>query len=64
MQSETTNAFLGFGGKNAMYDVIHMVGKESLLRMTVPSLFTGGILGGIYARVSSRLNPNGNFIGI
>ena len=47
-----------------MYDVIHMVGEKSLLRMTGPSLFTGGRLGGIYARVSSRLNPNGNFIGI
>ena len=64
MQSEATNAFIGFSGKNAMYDVIHMVGEKSLRRMILPTIAFGGAGGGIYGRISSRFNPNGNFIGI
>ena len=32
--------------------------------MTLPVLLLGGVVGGIYGRFSSQLNPNGNFIGI
>ena len=47
-----------------MYDVIHMVGEKSLRRMILPTIAFGGAGGGIYGRISSRFNPNGNFIGI
>ena len=40
-----------------------IAGNESLLRMTLPAFFIGGV-GGIYGRNSSHFNPNGNFIGI
>ena len=41
-----------------------MVGIETLLRMTLPAFLIGGIVGGIYGRISSYFNPNGDFIGI
>lgn len=41
-----------------------IAGNESLLRMTLPAFFIGGVGGGIYGRNSSHFNPNGNFIGI
>ena len=62
MQGQTTSAFIAFAGKNALKHVVGMVGMESLLKMTLPGIFLGGIGGGIYARLSSSLNPNGNFI--
>lgn len=37
---------------------------NSLFRMIIPGILLGGIGGGIYARLSSGFNPNGNFIGI
>ena len=63
MQGQTTSAFVAFAGKNALKHVVGMVGMKSLLEMTLPGIFLGGIGGGIYARLSSSLNPNGNFIG-
>ena len=41
-----------------------MVGIETLLRMTLPAFLIGGIVGGIYGRIGSYFNPNGDFIGI
>jgi hypothetical protein len=40
-----------------------IAGKESLLRMTLPAFFIGGVGGGIYGRISEYCNPYGNFIG-
>ena len=63
MQGQTTSAFIAFAGKNALKHVVSMVGMKSLLEMTLPGIFLGGIGGGMYARASSIINPNGNFIG-
>lgn len=63
MQGQTTSAFVAFAGKNALKHVVGMVGMESLLEMTLPGIFIGGIGGGIYARASSIINSNGHFIG-
>lgn len=64
MQGQTTSAFVAFAGKNALKHVVGMVGTETLLRMTLPAFILGGVGGGIYGRLSSQFNPNGNFIGI
>ena len=56
--------FAGFGVKNALKHVVMIAGKESLLRMTLPAFFVGGVGGGIYGRISEYCNPYGNFIGI
>ena len=64
MQGQTTSAFVAFAGKNALKHVIGMVGTETLLRMTLPAFILGGVGGGIYGRLSSYFNSNGNFIGI
>ena len=64
MQGQTTSAFVAFAGKNALKYVVGMVGTETLLRMTLPASILGGVGGGIYGRLSSQFNPNGNFIGI
>ena len=64
MQGQTTSAFVAFAGKNALKHVVGMVGTETLLRMTLPAFILGGVGGGIYGRLSSHFNPNGNFIGI
>lgn len=58
------SAFAAFAGKNALKHVVGMVGTETLLRMTLPAFILGGVGGGIYGRLSSQFNPNGNFIGI
>lgn len=63
MQGQTTSTFIAFAGKNALKHVVGMVGMKSLLEMTLPGIFLGSI-GGMYARASSIINPNGNFIGI
>ena len=63
MQGQTTSAFVAFAGKNALKHVVGMVGMKSLLEMTLPGILLGGIGGGLYARASSIINPNGNFIG-
>ena len=63
MQSQTTSAFVAFAGKNALKHVVGMVGTKTLLRMTLPVFILGGVGGGIYGRLSSYFNPNGNFIG-
>ena len=64
MQGQTTSAFIAFAGKNALKHVVGMIGMNSLFRMIIPGILLGGIGGGIYARLSSGFNPNGNFIGI
>ena len=64
MQGQTTSAFVAFAGKNALKHVVGMVETETLLRMTLPASILGGVGGGIYGRLSSQFNPNGNFIGI
>ena len=64
MQGQTTSAFIAFAGKNALKHVVGMIGVNSLFRMIIPGILLGGIGGGIYARLSSGFNPNGNFIGI
>ena len=64
MQGQTTSAFVAFVGKNALKHVVDMVGKESLLRMMLPPIIIGGVGGGIYGRISSHFNPNGNLVGI
>ena len=64
MQGQTTSAFVAFAGKNALKHVLGMVGTETLFRMTLPVFILGGVGGGIYGRLSSHFNPNGNFIGI
>ena len=56
--------FAGLGAKNALKHVVMIAGKESLLRMTLPVFFVGGVGGGIYGRISEYCNPYGNFIGI
>ena len=56
--------FAGLGAKNALKHVVMIAGKESLLRMTLPAFFVGGVGGGIYGRISEYCNPYGNFIGI
>ena len=43
--------------------VVGMVGAETLVRMTLPAFIIGGVGGGIYGRISSYFNPNGDFIG-
>lgn len=63
MQGQTTSVFVAFAGKNALKHVVGMVGMKSLLEMTLPGILLGGIGGGMYARASSIINPNGNFIG-
>ena len=63
MQGQTTSAFIAFAGKNALKHVVGMVGMKSLLEMTLPGIFIGGIGGGMYARANSIINPNGSFIG-
>ena len=64
MQGQTTSAFVTFAGKNALKHIVYMVGTETLLRIALPALILGGVGGGIYGRLSSQFNPNGNFIGI
>ena len=56
--------FIAFSGKNALKYVGCMVGAETLIRMTLPAFVLGGLGGGIYGRISSYFNPNGDFIGI
>ena len=63
MQEIPTALFAGVGFKNALKYVVTLVGKETLLRMTLPAFFVGGIGGGLYGRISEYLNPNGDFIG-
>ena len=43
MQGQTTSAFIAFAGKNALKHVVSMVGMKSLLEMTLPGIFLGGI---------------------
>ena len=64
MQGQKTAAFIAFSGKNALKHVFGMVGIETLLRMTLPAFYIGGIVGGLYGRINSSFNPNGDFIGI
>lgn len=64
MQGWKPNAFVTFGGQNALKNVFSMVGTETLLRMTLPAFVIGGIGGGIYGRFSDVLNPDGYFFGI
>lgn len=49
--------------KNALKNIMLIAGKEALLKMIIPVIILGGA-GGIYGRLSSSFNPNGNFIGI
>ena len=58
-----TCAFIAFADKNALKHVVGMVGAETLVRMTLPAFIIGGVGGGIYGRISSYFNPNGDFIG-
>ena len=64
MQGQTTSAFVAFAGKNALKHVASMIGTESLLRMTLPSFFIGGVGGGVYGRISSYFNSHKSFVGI
>ena len=63
MQELPSAIFAAAGLKNALKHVVILAGKETLLRMTLPVVILGGV-GGIYGRISSQFNPNGNFIGI
>ena len=63
LYGQPTSAIATFWGKNALKHVVGMVGTETLLRMTLPVIAFGGV-GGIYGRISSHFNTNGNFIGI
>lgn len=60
MQRQTTSAFVAFASKNTLKHLVGMV----LLRMTLPAFILGGVVGGIYGRLSSHFNPNENFVGI
>lgn len=64
MQELPVTLFAAFGVKNALKHVVLLVGKETLLRMTLPAFALGGVGGGIYGRISEYFNPNGNFIGV
>ena len=63
MQGQKTGAFIAFKGQNALKHVFGMVGTETLLRMTLPPFIIGGIGGGLYGRLSSFFNADGDFIG-
>ncbi len=64
MMSGATSTFIALGGKNAISHVVATAGMNSIMRMIIPALTLGGMLGGIYGGNNARINPNGNFIGI
>lgn len=51
-------------GKNAFSNLAGLVGLKSVLKLAIPPIIFGGFGGGIYGRISSFYNPNGNFVGI
>ena len=64
MQELPSALFATASLKNALKYVGALAGKESLIRMTLPTFILGGVGGGLYGRISEYFNPNGNFIGI
>ena len=55
--------FAALASKNASKNIITVVGRKSLLRMSIPAIVLGGFGGEIYGRISEFFNPDGEFIG-